>query len=76
MVKPAKPDQRAEQSLTPSKGMSGANGESVWERVFDRKNLFAALKRVETNGGAPGEDGMTVEALRRLSCGRPMRRGN
>ena len=64
MVKPAKPDQRAEQSLTPSKGMSEAGGESVWEQVFERKNLFAALKRVKANGGAPGVDGMTVEALR------------
>ncbi len=64
MVKPLGADQRAEQSLTPSKGMSKAGGESVWEQVFERKNLFAALKRVEANGGAPGVDGMTVEALR------------
>ena len=64
MVKPSRPDQRAEQSLTPSEGMSEADGESVWERVFERKNLLTALKRVEANGGAPGVDGMTVEALR------------
>ena len=64
MVKPARPDQRAEQSLIPGEGMSEAVGESVWERVFERKNLFLALKRVEANGGAPGVDGMTVEALR------------
>ena len=29
-----------------------------------RENLFAALKRVERNGGAPGIDGMTVKDLR------------
>jgi group II intron reverse transcriptase/maturase len=28
-----------------------------------RSNLFAALKRVKQNGGAPGIDGMTVEEL-------------
>jgi len=64
MVKPARPSQRAEQSLTPDEGMSEADGESVWEQVFKRKNLLRALKRVEANGGAPGVDGMTVKALR------------
>lgn len=34
------------------------------ERVLERENLLAALKRVEANGGAPGIDGMTVEELR------------
>jgi len=37
--------------------------EELWERIFSRKNLLAALKRVERNGGAPGVDGMTTEAL-------------
>jgi len=36
----------------------------VWDRVFARANLFQALARVETNGGAPGVDGMTVKELR------------
>ena len=36
----------------------------MWEQVFERENLFQALKRVERNGGAPGIDGMTVEELR------------
>jgi group II intron reverse transcriptase/maturase len=44
--------------------MSNAEGGSVWERVLERQNLLAALKRVEANGGAPGIDGMTVEELR------------
>jgi RNA-directed DNA polymerase len=64
MVKPSRPDRRAEQSPAPNEGMSEAVGESVWEQVFERKNLLRALKRVEANGGAPGLDGMTVEALR------------
>jgi RNA-directed DNA polymerase len=36
----------------------------VWVQVFERNNLFQALKRVEGNGGAPGSDGMTVQELR------------
>ena len=43
--------------------MSNAEGGGVWERVLERQNLFAALKRVEANGGAPGIDGMTVGEL-------------
>ena len=63
-MKLREPAQRAEQSATPSERTSEAKGESVWEQVFERKNLFRALKRVKTNGGAPGVDGMTAEALR------------
>ena len=36
----------------------------MWVQVFERNNLFQALKRVEGNGGAPGSDGMTVQELR------------
>jgi RNA-directed DNA polymerase len=35
----------------------------MWEQIFSRDNLIAALKRVQRNGGAPGVDGMTVEEL-------------
>lgn len=35
----------------------------LWERMFSRVNLLAALERVQSNGGAPGVDGMTVEEL-------------
>lgn len=35
----------------------------LWERIFSRSNLYTALERVQTNGGAPGVDGMTVEEL-------------
>jgi RNA-directed DNA polymerase len=33
------------------------------ERVVERHNLLRALARVKANGGSPGIDGMTVEAL-------------
>ena len=32
--------------------------------MFERSNLFRALRRVEGNGGAPGIDGMTVAQMR------------
>ena len=32
--------------------------------MFERNNLFLALRRVEGNGGAPGIDGMTVGEMR------------
>ncbi len=35
----------------------------MWGRVFSRENLYAALERVQRNGGAPGIDGMMVEEL-------------
>lgn len=35
----------------------------LWERIFSRNNLLAALKRVQANDGAPGVDGMTVKEL-------------
>jgi len=37
--------------------------DGMWEQIFSRGNLMAALKRVQRNGGAPGVDGMTVEEL-------------
>jgi group II intron reverse transcriptase/maturase len=36
----------------------------LWKQVWAKENLTAALKRVESNGGAPGNDGMTVKDLR------------
>lgn len=63
MVKPLGLDQRAEPSPARDEGLSSAEGQGVWERIFERKNLFAALKRVKENKGAPGIDGMTVEEL-------------
>ena len=60
-VKPAGFDQRVEQSPARSEGKASAE---LWDRVWERQNLIAALERVERNGGAPGIDGMTVEELR------------
>jgi group II intron reverse transcriptase/maturase len=45
-----------EQEMTQHEG-------GLWEEIFSRPNLFAALERVQGNGGAPGVDGMTVEEL-------------
>jgi len=63
-VKPRGAEQRAELSPARDKGEASAGDGSVWARVFERNNLFQALKRVEGNGGAPGMDGMTVQELR------------
>ena len=37
--------------------------EGLWEKIFNRENLFRALERVQSNGGASGVDGMKVEEL-------------
>jgi len=42
------------------------DGASLLEETLDRENLNRAYKRVKSNKGAPGIDGMTVE---RLSAG-------
>jgi RNA-directed DNA polymerase len=38
--------------------------ESLMEQVVARENMWAALRRVESNKGAPGNDRMTVDELR------------
>ena len=43
--------------------MAQHEGEGVWEEIFSRENLKAALRRVQRNGGAAGVDGMTVGEL-------------
>lgn len=63
-VKPPGDAQRAEPSPARDKGLTETEGGGVWEQIFERGNLLAALKRVESNGGAPGIDGMTVQELR------------
>jgi group II intron reverse transcriptase/maturase len=50
-------------------GSSAESGEErpgtsgLMELVCERQNLLAALKRVRTNAGSPGIDGMTVDEL-------------
>ena len=55
---------RAESSPARDETPSSTGDGSVWERVFARANLFAALDRVEKNAGAPGSDGLRVNELR------------
>ena len=43
---------------------SGKSDVGTWEAVFARGNMLTALKRVESNKGAAGIDGMKVEDLR------------
>jgi RNA-directed DNA polymerase len=62
-VKPPRTDQRVEQSPARDEGQSNAVA-GLWEQVWERQNLLRALRRVESNRGAPGVDGMTVEELR------------
>src|SRR5512139_1115194 len=54
----------AEFNVGMSAGTADGGGAALWEQIFSRGNLFAALARVEANGGAPGVDGLTVEGLR------------
>lgn len=62
-VKPLTTGQRVEQSPARDEGQSNAVA-GLWEQVWERQNLVQALRRVESNRGAPGVDGMTVEELR------------
>lgn len=41
----------------------GPQTQNLMEEVLRRENLMAALKRVQSNKGAPGVDGMTVDEL-------------
>ena len=41
---------------------------TLMEQVVGHKNLHDALKRVESNKGAPGVDGLAVKDLRRYLC--------
>jgi RNA-directed DNA polymerase len=60
-VKPDPMDQRVEPSQARDEGKSAAE---LWGEVWESENLATALKRVESNGGAPGSDGMTVKELK------------
>lgn len=60
-VKLLENEQRVEPSPTRDEGKSDVE---MWEQVWGKENLNTALKRVESNRGAPGTDGMTVKDLR------------
>jgi RNA-directed DNA polymerase len=44
-------------------GESTQHEAELWEAIFSRDNLNAALARVQSNAGAPGVDGMRVDEL-------------
>jgi retron-type reverse transcriptase len=56
-------ERRGEASVGASSKDIPVGAERVMERVVERGNLLAALRRVKRNGGSPGIDGMTVEEL-------------
>ena len=60
-VKPAGADQSAE--LFAARG-NRKSDVGTWEALFARENLQTALKRVESNRGAAGIDGMKTNELR------------
>jgi group II intron reverse transcriptase/maturase len=61
-VKPQEPAVRVEAPLTGS-GHERLGSSDLMEKVCERQNLQAALKRVRQNAGSPGIDGITVEEL-------------
>jgi RNA-directed DNA polymerase len=54
---------RSEEEPTASRGNERSGTSGLMERVCERSNLQAALKRVRKNKGSPGIDGMTVDEL-------------
>ncbi len=60
-VKPTGLEPRAEPSTMRDERTSDAG---LWEKIWERQNLLIAMKRVESNGGAPGIDGMMAKELR------------
>jgi RNA-directed DNA polymerase len=42
---------------------SAKNSERLMEAVCEREDCLQAMKRVKSNKGSPGMDGMTVEEL-------------
>lgn len=58
------PSGRSGQPAQTERKAQGARAEDLWEDVFSRNNLNRALRRVESNRGAAGVDGMPVAELR------------
>ena len=55
--------ERERQASTAVKEKTQREAERLLEEVLRRENLVSALRRVRSNKGAPGIDGMTVEEL-------------
>jgi RNA-directed DNA polymerase len=56
-------ERRGEASVGASGGDTPVGEEQLMERVVERGNLLAALRRVKQNGGSSGIDGRPVEEL-------------
>jgi len=54
---------RGEASIGVPGGDAPVKADGLMEHVVERSNLWAALRKVRSNGGGPGVDGMSVEAL-------------
>lgn len=55
--------ERSGEALTATSGDGRSGTDHLMEQVVARDNLKEALRRVQTNKGSPGVDGMTVEEL-------------
>ena len=55
--------ERERQALTAVKEKPQPGAERLLEEVLRRENMLSAFRRVRSNRGAPGIDGMTVEQL-------------
>ena len=55
--------ERSGEAPTAANGNGRSGNDHLMERVVERGNVEAALKRVRQNKGSPGIDGMTVEEL-------------
>jgi RNA-directed DNA polymerase len=55
--------QRSGEARTAMSGHGGSGTDHLMERVVERGNVTAAVKRVRQNKGSPGVDGMTVDEL-------------
>jgi RNA-directed DNA polymerase len=60
---PTAPREGAESFAAERMSESPANSEQLMEAVCERNNCLQAMKRVKSNKGSPGIDGMTVEQL-------------
>jgi len=59
----AEVSEQERQARAARSGSAGDGARSLIDEVLRRENMAAAHARVVANGGAPGIDGMTVEAL-------------
>jgi group II intron reverse transcriptase/maturase len=61
---PERPVEPSDDPASTGETLQPVRADDLWGAIFSRENLARALPRVEQNKGAPGPDGMRVEALR------------